>query len=498
MRRPMTTAAVLVVALCFIITIILALSHVAPQKSASAPVVAVGQHTAPARIYEKPYFTRALLVEMQQKFPEIGPDFLKDFSCNVSAGRSRLTCEVQCEDDLTCLRARDLCEGDNRCVLAVSSTPSPGVATLKAHSATLPTPAAVPVAQVVSNMSLRWQRRPGQPPIMQSLSATVRWLMRHSAECAASSGDGDNAYASSNLPQPLLFSSAVTLDASRHMLVLTHVPKTAGTSAFKDMQLVVDAAADQSWDQSTAVASTQGGTGGNGTSGAAAARHNITHMRFFPPRNCQPHSSMTVAASRHGVVDTHRVVKAAQPLSRAQRARSATMCQAVQVSEDRTIEHESYLVPGCTASSNQMGAHCSHSELASCIAAGFAPLEWPKTAAEAAALQPQLTPRAMAPLFITTLREPVRRVLSEYDWGLLNWCLVSPMCCDFVPVFVTCSPDRTGRERALIPRAFVSHRSAASTPDPSQVSSATRGTHGLPRSVLARSTPVVTVRCIGG
>lgn len=64
-----------------------------------------------------------------------------------------------------------------------------------------------------------------------------------------------------------------------------------------------------------------------------------------------------------------------------------------------------YQVPGC----HRPGAmHCSYSEIATCLRAGHALTTW----------NPQGLGR---PKFVVMLRDPVKRLISEFFWGRSNW-----------------------------------------------------------------------------
>ena len=78
------------------------------------------------------------------------------------------------------------------------------------------------------------------------------------------------------------------------------------------------------------------------------------------------------------------------------------------------FEQASYIAPGCAFNtSSGAAAHCSHAELRSCVMGGHA------------VHRPPLPPGGTAertPLFVTVIREPVARVISEFAWGTQRWC----------------------------------------------------------------------------
>mmetsp|Transcript_11139 Transcript_11139/g.21221 ORF Transcript_11139/g.21221 Transcript_11139/m.21221 type:complete len:543 (+) Transcript_11139:69-1697(+) len=76
-------------------------------------------------------------------------------------------------------------------------------------------------------------------------------------------------------------------------------------------------------------------------------------------------------------------------------------------SPSRLVLRNSFQVPGC----HRPGAmHCSYSEIATCLRAGHALTTW----------NPQGLGR---PKFVVMLRDPVKRLISEFFWGRSNWCL---------------------------------------------------------------------------
>ena len=236
-------------------------------------------------------------------------------------------------------------------------------------------------------------------------------LLRHAVDrLLASHCHGTNRTNSQLRPSPLLHSTDVVLDARRHLLVFTHIPKCAGTATFNALQSTAD---------------------------------ECTEARFtpwFPPRSCE--RSYTLNRTQPDGILVQQSAK----------------CTVV-----NPYDVDSFLHPGCAASSNGVGAHCSHSELASCIAARHAKLEWPGVHASSppsslplvgsthvAGVTDQWTPPsrgapaplsdatcgsrrnvcaelprqlgARMPLFIGVLREPTQRTLSEFRWGLTTWC----------------------------------------------------------------------------
>ena len=225
----------------------------------------------------------------------------------------------------------------------------------------------------------------------------------------------------------LLHNTSVQIDASRHLFVFAHIPKAAGTAVFNALQHVAD--------------------------GSYEART----TPWFPPRTClrSPLPSVMVSASSGGspgpITTTVR--------SRAFGGQHSTACEAIV-----STYADSYLHPGCTASDNRVGAHCSHSELRSCVTSRLAVMEWDGTSgsngtrAEAGDGGGNEADGGMgggggfrrrakflrdygpcgrsrnvcvrvasrwfvrSPLFISILRDPVRRTLSEFAWGSSRWC----------------------------------------------------------------------------
>ena len=139
--------------------------------------------------------------------------------------------------------------------------------------------------------------------------------------------------------------------------------------------------------------------------------------------------------------------------------------QTLELHGDAPIERDSYVAPGCAGNENRAGVHCSVSELASCVQTGLAEAAWPviRLPPSAAWLGPRLEgkgnvagsianvtaggggknvavgdhhetvrsplvdaalhrPLGRRPIFVSVLREPVSRTLSEFLWGRARWC----------------------------------------------------------------------------
>jgi hypothetical protein len=230
-------------------------------------------------------------------------------------------------------------------------------------------------ANIYRTLTISWDRHTGGQVHSEQLHETVRRLLSERSDA------------------PRLLYEPVRLNASIHLLAYGHIPKCGGGSAFKEVIATVDAAR---------LAVRRGGASvlrGQEEQAAQAGQ-----LRFFPPRTlCMPGDAKC------------RVRSLVEP-------------------------EESYLNPGCTGGSgNGVGAHCSHQEIASCIESGLAVYTWKcstlqdrqrdpeecrhgRQPTRRTGSQPPQQPAPRTPLFVTVLRDPIRRVLSEYSWGAENWC----------------------------------------------------------------------------
>ena len=342
------------------------------RRWAQARSAAVGAGVT-ANNWSKPIMSdRQVAALIRQSLVQGRDTQLRNFPCDASQG-SRLVCELPCMDDLGCSAARAVCEADSRCSLVVIGMPRPDWATLKSrHSGSVPTPA-VRHSEVYANLSLVW--RDCAPFAVESVSEAVHRLR------------------SDHTSRSLLFSE-LGLDAARHVLVYTHVPKVAGSSAFTQLQLTLDEAR---------------------ISPHPSNLSGREEVALFPPRTCQP-PGPTLTASSRGHKSSRRRSSGAPPptrgasllaelraLTAAHRSGSkagsaqqrgqqsapsrlpaspdnldallrvvrrdplffplkcspipqAAMPQAGWAQSGNVVEHESYLLPGCAASDNRMGA----------------------------------------------------------------------------------------------------------------------------------------------